>query len=303
MSEPLGAQGAGFRPSRVDSVDIRGLRYNVRHWGEPGAPVLFLLHGWMDASATFQFVVDALQHDWHLIAPDWRGYGASEYLARPYWFPEYYADLDALLDHYSPTAPARLVGHSMGGAIAGIYAAARPERVDRLAILDFLGLKTASPDEAPGRIRDWLDAVSADPASHRLRSYGDPAALARRLQQANSRLSAERAAFLATHTSRRLADGQLELACDAWHKVASPFPYRIDEVMACWKKIAAPVLMLVAEHGFVQQRFADDPAELSRRLGCFAELDLVTIRDAGHNLQHDQPEAVAAEIERFFRRD
>ena len=84
-------------PSTTECIEIRGLRYNVRQWGPADAPPVFLLHGWMDASATFQFVVDALRQDWHVIAPDWRGYGASEWLGRPYWFPDYYADLDALL--------------------------------------------------------------------------------------------------------------------------------------------------------------------------------------------------------------
>ena len=68
----------------------------------------------MDSSPTFQFVVEALGGEWHVIAPDWRGYGASTWLGRPYWFADYYADLDALLHHYSSVAPARLVGHSMG---------------------------------------------------------------------------------------------------------------------------------------------------------------------------------------------
>ena len=89
--------------SRTEKINIRGLRYNVRHWGDRDAPRLFLLHGWMDSSSTFQFVVDALRQPWHVIAPDWRGYGASQWLSHPYWFPDYYADLDALLDHYSPT--------------------------------------------------------------------------------------------------------------------------------------------------------------------------------------------------------
>lgn len=288
------------QPSRCESVAVRGLTYNVRHWGDPAAPVLFMLHGWMDASATFQFVVDALEADWHVIAPDWRGYGSSDFLRRPYWFPEYYADLDTLLDHYSPDAPANLVGHSMGGAIASIYAAVRPQRVNALAMLDFLGLKASRPDEAPERIGDWLGEVTADPASHRLRTYRDADALARRLQQANPRLSPDRAAFLARHTSRQLANGQIELACDAWHKIASPFPYRIDEVMACWQKIAAPVLMVIAEHGYVEERFGQDAPELARRLACFSELETVRIGDAGHNLQHDQPRALAAALEAFF---
>lgn len=288
------------RASRRETIAVRGLSYNVRHWGDPAAPALFMLHGWMDASATFQFVVDALQADWHVIAPDWRGYGSSQQLRRPYWFPEYYADLDVLLDHYSPAAPANLVGHSMGGAIASIYAAARPQRVNALAMLDFLGLKASTPAEAPDKIGEWLDEVNGDPAAHRLRGYREADALARRLQQANPRLSAGRAAFLARHTSRRLDDGQIELACDPWHKIASPFPYRIDEVMACWQKVAAPVLMVIAEHGYVEERFGRDAPELARRLACFGTLETVRIGDAGHNLQHDQPEALAAALEAFF---
>jgi pimeloyl-ACP methyl ester carboxylesterase len=295
-----GADYAPRRESRCEAVELRGLRYNVRHWGDPAAPALFMLHGWMDASATFQFVVDALQAEWHVIAPDWRGYGASDYLARPYWFPEYYADLDALLDVYSPAAPANLVGHSMGGAIASIYAAVRPQRVKALAMLDFLGLKASTPDEAPDKIGDWLNAVNGDPAEHRLRSYRDTDALARRLQQANPRLAAGRAGFLARHTSRQGADGWVELACDPWHKIVSPFPYRIEEVLACWQKVSAPVLMVIAQHGYVDQRFGHDAPELARRLACFAKLQTVRIDDAGHNLQHDQPAAVAAALEAFF---
>ena len=64
--------------STTETIAIRGLRYNIRHWGPAGAPPVFLLHGWMDASPTFQFLVDSLQQDWHIIAPDWRGYGESE---------------------------------------------------------------------------------------------------------------------------------------------------------------------------------------------------------------------------------
>ena len=67
-----------MKASRSEFLDIRGLRYHVRTWGNASAPKLFLLHGWMDVSASFQFVVDELRRDWHVIAPDWRGFGLSE---------------------------------------------------------------------------------------------------------------------------------------------------------------------------------------------------------------------------------
>jgi len=82
--------------SRSQFVDVRGLSYHVRTWGEAGAPKLFLLHGWMDVSASFQFLVDALAGQWHVLAPDWRGFGPSETPQDGYWFPDYVADLDAL---------------------------------------------------------------------------------------------------------------------------------------------------------------------------------------------------------------
>ena len=286
--------------SRTEQLAIRGLRYNIRHWGDAGAPMLFLLHGWMDSSATFQFVVDALQREWHVVAPDWRGYGASQWLGRPYWFPDYYADLDGLLQHYSPDRPARLVGHSMGANIAGIYAGVRPRRVAQLAMLDFLGLVAAKDADASTQIGKWLDGIQKEP---QLRAYPDQTALARRLRLANPRLSAERAAVLARTVSRVRPDGQVEMACDAWHKIPSPALYRSEDAMASWGRITAPVLMLIADHGFVQQRFGNEPDEYRRRLDCFADAKVISIADSGHNMQHDQPEQVAAALENFLLRD
>ena len=84
--------------SRSTYLDVRGLRYHVREWGEPGAPILFLFHGWMDVSASFQFLVDALRERWHIVAPDWRGYGLTEWAkADAYWFQEFLADIDRLV--------------------------------------------------------------------------------------------------------------------------------------------------------------------------------------------------------------
>jgi pimeloyl-ACP methyl ester carboxylesterase len=89
--------------SRSEFLTLRGLRMHIRHWGADAAPKLFLLHGWMDVSASFQFMVDAFANDWHVIALDWRGFGLSERVAADcYWFPDYLADLDAMLDVLAP---------------------------------------------------------------------------------------------------------------------------------------------------------------------------------------------------------
>ena len=103
-----------MKPSQSLTVPIRGLDYHVRSWGEADAPKLFMLHGWMDVGASFQFLVDALQRDWHVIAPDWRGFGLSEWSADGYWFADYIADLDALLDHFTPGEPVRRALEQVG---------------------------------------------------------------------------------------------------------------------------------------------------------------------------------------------
>ena len=126
------------RPSRSLFIPIRHLQYHVRLWGEatPGVPPLVMVHGWMDVAASYQFVVDAFAEAFaagrQIIAPDWRGYGQTSLPGTDnYWFPDYLADLDALLDHFSPDQPVDLVGHSMGGNVVMLYAGARPARIRR----------------------------------------------------------------------------------------------------------------------------------------------------------------------------
>lgn len=286
--------------SKTEIINVRGLSYCIRHWGSPGAPKIFFLHGWMDSSPTFQFVVDALKKSWHVIAPDWRGYGASEWLSRPYWFLDYYADLDYLLEHFSKGKPARVVGHSMGANIASAYAGIRPERIAQLVMLDFLGLKPNNSAEASALIGNWLDAIQDQPKS---RTYPDYESLANRLMAANPRLDEKKAAFLSHAASRIRPDGQIEMACDPWHKISSPVPYRVEDSKATWRKIEAPVLMVVADNGYIQQRFSNDTDEYRSRIGSFSNVRVVTISNSGHNVQHDQPEHVASVLEEFLSRD
>ncbi len=285
------------RPSRLEFLTIRGLKYALRHWdpSEPleTSPRVFLLHGWMDSSPTFQFIVDHLPAHWHLIAPDWRGYGQSDYLGHPYWFPDYYADLDQLLQHTSPDTPASLVGHSMGANIAAQYAAARPERVRQLIMMDFLGLVPTRTEETPDHLRRWL---LGQQHPQRLNSYASHAALAERLQRSNPRLTAERATFLAKTVSRPREDGRIEMACDPWHKLANPLRYQTEDALSAWRQIRCPVTQLIADQGYVLARFPLGSTDLKTRLDCFTKGHYHLIQDAGHNLQHDQPEAVALQI-------
>jgi pimeloyl-ACP methyl ester carboxylesterase len=290
-------------PSRSEFLTVRGLRCHVRHWGREGAPKLFMLHGWMDVGASFQFVVDALQGDWHVIAPDWRGFGLSQRSGTDtYWFPDYLADLDAILRHYSPDQAVNLLGHSMGGNVVGLYAGARPERIRKLINLEGAGLRGAKPEQAPGRYAKWMDGLLETPE---MRTYPSQAAVAARLQKTNPRLSDERAAFLSQHWSAQNDAGEWEILGDPLHKQAGPLPYYVDDVMACWKAITAPVLWVEADQTNMWDWMGAKPegrAELERRLGHLRDVTCKIVHDAGHMLHHDQPAELAQMIEEFLAR-
>jgi pimeloyl-ACP methyl ester carboxylesterase len=278
--------------------DIRGLRYHVRHWARAGAPKILLLHGWMDVSASFQFLVDALRGAWDVYAPDWRGYGRTEWVRSDcYWFPDYIADLDFLLNEITPGVPVSLVGHSLGGNVACLYAGIRPERIHRLVNLEGFGLPPSRPEQAPERYRAWLDELHERPT---LKPYADFDALAERLMRNNPGLAPERAVFLAEHWGRRDEQGQVVLRGDPAHKVVNPLLYRYEEVRACWQEVRAPVLWVEAAQSDTLKRMKLDPHDQAERRNAFRNLRHATVGAAGHMLHHDQPEAVAALIEDFL---
>ncbi len=293
------------RSSESRFVEIRGLRYHLRHWpADPraaqaagGERRVHLLHGWMDVSASFQFVVDLLPAHWTLIAPDWRGFGLSARTAADcYWFPDYLADLDRLLDELLPGESVDLVGHSMGGNLATLYAGLRPARVRRLVNLEGTGLEGAVPEQAPLRYREWLDQLRDGVG---LRDYPSRAAVAQRLMRNNPRLRADYAAFLAGHWGLPTSGGRFAPAGDPAHRIVNPILYRVDEITEIWRLIEADVLWVLAEHGGERRRFVQEPA-YRQRLSVIRSLSRETVAGAGHMLHHDQPAVVAALIEEFL---
>jgi len=277
--------------------EFNGLRHHVRAWGSPEAPKLILLHGWMDVSASFQFLVDSLTREWHVIAPDFRGFGLSQWTREGYWFPDYYADLEKLLDIYHPGGAANIVGHSMGGVISGIFGGIRPERVGRLALLEGLGLGRRPATDAPLRYAQWLDDLRDPP---RFRPYASFDEVAARLRRDNPRLTADKAAFLATHWARRLDSGEVVLVSDPRHKMVNPVLFRIDEATACWERVTAPVLLVFGKQSTILQRIKDTPGQMAERKGAFRNRREVEIDDCGHMMHHDQPARLAAVIEEFL---
>jgi len=288
---------APMRHSESLFLDIRGLRYHVRYWQGKGEKV-FLLHGWMDVSASFQFLVDAFQKDWDVYAPDWRGYGLTSWSGSDnYWFPDYMGDLDALLERLQPESPVNLIGHSLGGNVGGLYAGVRPERIARFVNLEGFGMPITRPEQAPKRYARWMDELKEAPG---WRPYASYAELADRLQKNNPRLLRERAEFLARHWGRDAEQGGVVLRSDPAHKLVNATLYRLDEARACWERVTAPVLWVDAAESETLKRMKLTPGDIAERRAAFKNLRFHTVQNAGHMLHHDQPEEVAKLIEEFL---
>jgi pimeloyl-ACP methyl ester carboxylesterase len=290
-----------YQPRRApihEQVVVRGLRHHVTRWpGSDPGPVV-LLHGWMDTGDTFQFLVDAMSGRHAFVAPDWRGFGRTEWPADGYWFPDYLGDLDAMLEVWSPSAPVVLVGHSMGGNIATLYAGIRPERVSRVVCIEGFGLKRTQPEQAPGRYREWLRQLREPP---QVANFPSLDAFAHLLVRRNPRLAPEQATFIAQAWTRADAEGGVQVVGDPRHKRANAVLYRREEAEACWREIIAPVLYVVAAQSEFLPRLGEDgrPENMARVI---RHLEPCVIEDASHMVHHERPELLAREIESFLGR-
>jgi pimeloyl-ACP methyl ester carboxylesterase len=262
----------------------------------------------MDVAASYQFMVDALDEAFaagrSIIAPDWRGFGQTDAGETDnFWFPDYLADLDFLLDHCCPGQPVDLVGHSMGGNVAMIYAGVRPERIRRLVNLEGFGLAATRPSQAPGRYAQWMDELkSLHRGDSALKTYADQAGVAQRLMKTNPRLPSDKAEWLAGRWARPDAAGQWQIQGHAGHKVTSAHIYRLDEMLEVYKRITAPLLSVQADSDSLAQWWKGSYtlAEYHERLHNVPDARSAVVSDAGHMLHHDQPEQLARLIEDFL---
>ncbi len=301
FDQRLQAMSDTYQPRRApvhEQTVVRGLRHHVTRWPGSGDGLVVLLHGWMDTGDTFQFLVDEMSDRHAFVAPDWRGFGRSEWPADGYWFPDYLGDLDMLLDLWSPDAPVTLVGHSMGGNVAALYAGVRPERVGRVVCIEGFGLPRTQPGQAPGRYREWLKDLRHE---HRLANFPSLESFVHLLMRRNPRLAPDRALFIAEAWTRPVDGGGVQVLGDPRHKRVNAVLYRREEAEACWHEIVAPVLYVVAAQSEFMPRLGEDarPDNMERII---RRLETCVVEDASHMVHHEQPAELAAAIEAFFAR-
>ncbi len=138
------------------------LRLHYVDWGNPDAPPLILLHGGRDHCRNWDWVAAELRRDWHIIAPDLRGHGDSDWPSDgQYPMANYVYDLAQLI-HQQRLAPVTIIAHSLGGNISLRYAGIYPDTVRRLVAIEGLGpSRRMQAQDATrtidGRMRDWID--------------------------------------------------------------------------------------------------------------------------------------------------
>jgi pimeloyl-ACP methyl ester carboxylesterase len=280
-------------------VQLRGLEIHLRRWGataSPDRPPLYCLHGWLDCGDTFQFLVDEFAGERPVVAFDWRGFGRSAWAQGEYAFTDYLADLDALLQLYSPEAPAMLLGHSLGGNVACLYAGVRPERVRCVVNLEGFGLPPSVPSQAPQRLRQWLSELRETPSFNDYESFEQ---LAAAILRRHPRIEPARARHLAGIWAYADGQGRVRLWGDARHKRIFPTQYRREESEAAWREISAPMLALAGENSSYIAQWPEGRAieEFHR---CVPACTVNMIEGAGHLLHLEKPEIIAPLIEAFL---
>jgi pimeloyl-ACP methyl ester carboxylesterase len=281
------------------TVPIRSLDHRLYRWGDPEGEPVFLIHGWADTGMSFQFLADEMADDWCLIAPDLRGFGDSGWNEQGYWFPDYLADLDMLINMYAKDgSKVRLIGHSMGGNITTVYAGVFPERVSHVVSLDQYGLADSDPADAPSRYAKWLKQWR-DPPRHG--KYETIDTMVERLMALAPAMDKDKAQFLAPYWAKITEEGLFESKIDPAHKRINPILYRREEARACWKQVTALTLLVMGEESQFLKRFSISGMGKDFR-ECFKDIDEKTLPGCGHMLHMERPEELALLFEGFLRR-
>jgi pimeloyl-ACP methyl ester carboxylesterase len=277
-------------------VEVRGLRLHVAAWGPRAAPPLLLLHGYQDHARLFDGLARRLvAGGQRVLALDLRGHGDSDHVGAggAYHFADYVADLHGVLAALVGGEPARLVGHSLGGAVVTFYAGAFPERVSHLGIIEALGPHPHDPSVGPDRMHGHAeDILRLRDAPGR--SYPTVAAAAERVLAKNPRIRPDDALHYARHGTRPVGDGFVWKFDPRLH-ARQPYPWLEEMVLSFLMRIQAPVLFMEGSRGM---RLPPEARE--RRLGRIARVEAVLVEDAGHHVHLDAPDAVAGHLLRFL---
>lgn len=276
-------------------IELKDRTLAALAWGDPKRPPLLALHGWLDNAGSFSSIAPLLAESHYVVAIDLRGHGRSSHLPAGAWYHyvDYFDDLRATLDHFGWTR-ATLFGHSLGGTLASLYAAAYPERVDALLLIEALGPLTVPPEGTLAQLKRGLDERAAFANRRALRVFRDlDAAIEARAMA--SGFSSEVARALVERGVQKV-DGGYVWSSDPRLTLTSAQRYSEAQVRAMLSGIRAPTLLILAEPA---TPYLPD-AMMRERAAEVADIEVVHV--AGHHHLHlESPDAVFEIVARFLR--
>lgn len=274
------------------------LRLHYVDWGNPDAPPLILQHGGRDHCRSWDWVAAELRNDWHVICPDLRGHGDSN------WSPEGHYGMDAFVYDFTQLIhdlgynEVTIIAHSLGGNVASRFAGLYPEKVRKFVNIEGLGptpqmIANVQAQGTAARLRQWIEDKRK--ASGRTpRRYESLEAAFARMKEENGFLTDEQARHLTIHGASRNEDGTWSWKFDNYLNVWSATDIPYEEKEKLWQAITCPILLL-----WGQDSFASSPRK-DGRLALFRDARLIEYENAGHWLHHDQFERFIADVRAFL---
>ncbi|MYL96973.1 alpha/beta fold hydrolase [Novosphingobium sp. FGD1] len=274
------------------------LRLNYADWGNPDAPLLILQHGGRDHCRSWDWVAQELRHDWHVVCPDLRGHGDSE------WSPEGHYGMDAFvydfaqLVHTLGREKVTIIAHSLGGNIATRFTGLYPDRVAKFVNIEGLGPAPAmrraqETRDAGERLRQWIED-KRQASGRTVRKYANLRDAYQRMKRENAFLTDEQARHLTVHGASRNEDGTWSWKFDNYLNVWSASDLPTDQVVALWEAITCPMLLLWGTNSFASSPASDE------RLKHLPTAQLIEYENAGHWLHHDQFDRFVADVKSFL---
>jgi pimeloyl-ACP methyl ester carboxylesterase len=277
---------------RTLSIDAPAVRLHALERNPAGQPAVLLLHGYLDHGRGFDPLCAALPASWRTVALDFRGHGQSGHVAGGlYHLPDYLADVDFTLDALG-VAAVHLVGHSLGGTVALVYAAARPERVRSVTSIESLGPWGGGPHVHVDRLRRFVRDLHKPPLKRR---YPDVEAAAARLREGNPALPEAAALHLVRHGTRAVQGG-VEFTFDPAHRRAFGTSLTEEQTLAFFGAVACPVQLILGTRGLP----ADAP-QLAKRLEALRAPAPIRV-PGGHHVHLEEPGEVARHVAAFVAR-
>jgi pimeloyl-ACP methyl ester carboxylesterase len=271
------------------------LKLHYVDWGNATKPPLLLVHGGRDHARNWDWVAQQLRHEYHIIAPDLRGHGDSEWArGSQYALIDYVLDIAQLLDGLQ-LFPITIIGHSLGGAIACQYSGIYPERLKHLVAIEGLGPPSDRIRRGPAheRMHTWISQMQAF-AGRYPRRYASLDEAVQRMQEANQHLNAEQAYVLTLHGTYRNEDGTYSWKFDNYVRASSPYEFNMEEARSIWERITCPTLLVRGT-----ESWATDPMQDGRG-SAFHNARCVDIDGAGHWVHHDQLQEFLRVVQEFF---